>query len=384
VKPFALLTALAIASATSGGTEDPSYAEVLAMAEQLDAESDAAGAVTCLERWSDRFSQDYRYQLSLAWYRRRAGQWRAAVDAYRQSVELSGGAVDARLGLATALSETGELEEAYVIARDLASEYPDRSDVALTHRALRDRRPRRFGGVVFPLAMGFTGHAFKQSAFGVLAGADLRVAGPFSIGVRYRGLWFQSNATQPDFVQHEGWARAGFATRRLEVDLWYGNATVTEFGDFSAHVGGLQTAVNVLGRVGVDASWSVYDDRDVFQFTGRWAVPIGPVWLVPEGSAFVSQGDVTGAGRLTAELVLGRWSLWVRGKGGRENRPVYLGHPSLFNIPESIDYGLGAGGGLGLGDGWSLLAGWEGHHLTSDRDPDAWMSVFNVGVERRL
>lgn len=417
-RTLTLLLALSLAAPAAA---ESAYDAAFAESRRLEAEGRPADAARALEPLTQDYDQDYALWLRLGWLRFEAEAYPEAEAAYRRAMALSGGAQDARLGLAWTLLREGRRAAAAEGFRAILADDPAQAS-AQEGLALATVPAVSFAPHL-SVSVFAEGGASSGTWVGGLAGLDALVRGHVLFGAavrsadlggslaggRGRGM-NAGTATTGDLEAHlrAGWVTEPFGLIALGafVTSSDGYGPARPLG--SAWIAGLSGRWSPFGDGVLEASWSAWPDVSILRLAPSWRLPVVAGLSVTPGLAVQHLVAPAGAGLPPplAEAV-GAWpvagslglrydgsgfSLWAGGKLGDEVRPAYLWQPSVWGITATFRGGGWAGGDLALGGGWALYAAWEGHALLEPSQPDVlsvlpirrdtFESVFTFGVRR--
>jgi len=386
---------------TEAGTAhaiDASTADSALLFEQADAlEADGRWeeAAELLETLVESHPDDYALFLRLGMLERRAGHSSQAAEDYRRAVEISGGSLESRLGLAWSTLESGQSEQAALFFRGILAEFPD-SELAREGLARAEGSP---GTAPFEAAGGFSwishsNHPYRESGWGFAGGVDGIVAERFPLGVTVRFMQFEQEPPDPldsdssgpgqesgssagsgssaqrrasgsNWSQQEVYVRGGVS--RLAYGLLGHLSWIRDEGEFDDDLFavGLSMRAGAVSPLFVEASATFYPDGEVYRVSPAWRIPLRRGLYVQPGFALqvTADDDLEGNGFLELIGEGSKAGFKLGGKVGRESRPTYLSIPIVMNLIDEITWGiwteaslrLGANGRLGVGYALSQL-----------------------------
>ncbi len=394
----ALAFGLVIAVAASARA-DP-YADAFARAAGHEHSNDCGAALGALAPLAVDYPQDFALHLRLGWLHHQCEQWDDAARHYRMAVDLSGGAEEARRGLAWALLEQGSGDEAHVLFTELARAAPQ--DEALQ---IGVSRSEPIPAVVARAHLAATAHLYaggadEGTAVGLKAGLGLLLAGHLTLDATYRYTQFFSavstagrmgGASGRAPADHEVHAALGGRFADLEVTGHYaflrrGDRTVSSLHVIGGRANWL-IAPESWGAVGVEGSARLRDGVSGGRTAAWWWTPIGNHFAIePGGSLQFGETGLLGTGFLSLELRGELGKLRTGFKIGPEERPVYLNQPAIYDLDEPISWGLWASAEMAFSNGWYLAFAYELNHL--DPPPtggaESFMNLFTVTFDRHF
>lgn len=407
---------------TSAQATPPTLAEGWAASEALEAEGAHDAATEALRPFLEAYPQDYALAMRVGWLAYRAGRLGLAEEAYRRAVVLSGGSLEAVLGLAWVLIGQGALSEAraqlasldagadgvaeaLAAARPLGSVYaaawltvlpPDLGPtLATTLRAGGGRAwPRSsLGGDVVLVA--YTGTASTEEGS---PPASLRAApgpgagqGPGAGPGPGAGTGAGpgqgppgQTGTDPTTPGPSGGPWSSLSpSAGLDLEAWGHAGTGGPSGGIEV-VGAvlLQTAAEVapggvigaIGRVSpagdLRLEASLTQPRGgtpaVVRLAPSWWIPAGWLALEPAGAVQHTSGQWRGSAGATVWAVPGPWGAWVGGRLGSSRTITSLALRSAAAWPALERAGAWAGLRIGSIDAtWGSL-GWSATWLDAD------------------
>lgn len=370
-----LLCALLLANPPDpAGPEALDEAQIWVEAAKLEQAGDYAEAAELFAPLAEAYPQDYATQLQAAWLAFLAGDDEQAERRYAIAVELSEGAPLARSGLAWTHLRRGERRRARREFEAVLAEYPGFESA---EEGLEELRRRRFSIAPRVLGVGhvYAGHPSLDWAAGLSAAAPMVIAEHLVLSPGYRYAHFllrgrergrRGRRSNPGgrFDQHEAhfgvggtWPEAGFLAQYAYLD-----DGSTDHNH--AHVVGLSLRYSPWGDGFVSGNAAAFRSGWVGRVAPSWRMPATD-WLdVQPGFALqFANREVLPSG-FASLVVHGRpGELVIGGKGGLEERPVYLETPVIFAFAGRILWGAWLGGRLHLGRGVSLQASYETHRL---------------------
>lgn len=380
---------LLIPGAGSASAADDA-ATVWAEAGELEAAGAFAEALDVLDDLAADYPQDYILHLQLGWLAFQAGVFHDADRYYTRADELSGGSIEARLGLAWTALRLGRTGDARRRFEELSTSHPEDERVAEGLAAATEVRQWWIGASARALVYGYPGHPMTPWGIGLAAG----VSGGYRrlvFGVSYRYGRFTYTEAVPGGTgsmaaqigpggpgpvepstattavdQHELYLTVGAAWERVGVTGHYAYLSSGDLDIGAGHVAGAVGRFSPFGDILLEASYAGFDDLEVFRSSLAWKLPIaGPLYLEPHGALQVV-GDGSGDGATpygSGGLALGieddRGAVRIAGRYGREVRPVYLTVPVSYAIGETLVGGTSVDGRIRFAPGWSLTGGIE-------------------------
>jgi len=351
MRPLLLAACLIPAAPAAAAGYDAAFAGAAAL-ERTGRHAEAAQALTALQ---PEYPEDYPLHLRLGWLWFSAGRWAEAEAAYSTAAEVSGGAIEARLGLAwTRLRQERWGEAADGFAAVLAED-PDNGP-ASEGLALATASPGTLvtGGVGFTFHS-YQGHAVKDRAGGLTASLDVLLGGRWALGAAWRTTAFsvrrRGQSTLEDFRQHEAWLTAATGWDEAGGSLHYALLADSSGTLGTGHVAGLTLRWSPWGDLLLASAASRYDDGTWLQVQPSWRLPLGETLSLEPGVRLqLAEGEALAAARARLVWRRGRTALWLGGELGEQSRPVDWTLPAAFNVQDRIRAGAAAGISLGLGD----------------------------------
>ncbi len=375
---------LAVACSLAGtALADDGYAERFREAAALEEEERFAEALDLLDDLVADYPQDYALVLRLGWLAYRAEKYARAEVYYATAAELSGGALDPRLGLAWTDLMRGRRNAARTRLEALAAEFGDdpRVQEALEAADAPPEGSISAGGSA--LFMGYPGYDVPLWGAGFVAGIGGR-HGHLVAGVTYRFTRFTLTLPGPSpavpggglswirysYNQHELYPFAGLSYERFGISAHYGLIDDGSDTPGDGHAFGLVGRYSPLGDLTLETSYTAFTgDEDVFRAALSWRIPVvGPLVLCPGGALQVSGGTARGSGSLMAGVADERGEFWLGARAGREVRPVYLTVPAAYNVSGIIPYGGSLSGRVRLAPEWWLAGSFETNRHTAVDD----------------
>jgi len=371
------VSALGFLTSAGSATEPDPYTERFRRAGELEHQGHFEAAAEALEPLLGPYPDDYALELQLGWLRFRADQPKRAEHHYRRAVELSGGAQNARLGLAWSFVEQGEDRDAKPIFEALLAESPGlvaaRDGLALIR--LQHSPSTRIGGAY----VHHSDHPFRRSGWALRVGADVPLArrafvsGTFRISqLTNADTLITTPSTNPGGGPGPGGPGGPASTTRVsgiyeqpEVHLAAGLrerawglaahfAYVNDRGEFDDDLFavGLSGRLSHVGDLWLEGSASFYPDATVLRLSPWWRIELGRGFYVRPGGAVERADGDEWLGSYFAELGLAgsRGAVFAGGRGGRERRPTYLLVPLMLNLADDLTWGVWAGSTLRIGD----------------------------------
>jgi tetratricopeptide (TPR) repeat protein len=369
-RALALLLAIATAPLAAGraraetADEDP-YASTFARSAEEERAGRLDAAVAILQEATRRWPDDYALALQTAWLLFRAERWEEAEAAYRRAEKLSGGAYDARLGLAWTRARRGDCDDAKTRFATLATERPEdarvRDGLAVCEAKVGPRYTVWGTGTLHAYAS----HPTKSDGFGLATGF-VALPGAFQIAAAYRGTWvaYDGESARPastltSFAQHEAYGTLGVGSKLVGVSAHYAYVRDGSETSGDSHHVGATLRYSPSGDLLLAESSSFYADQSVHRLELSWRAPLSQSIAIRPALAGQYTGRTWGyAGYLTLLGDHGRFGWWLGAKGGREIRPLYFGQAILFDWAETISAGATAGARVDLA-GVSFTLGYD-------------------------
>lgn len=380
-----LSASLWLASAPAQPLADaPDEAAIWTEAGTHERAGDYEAAARAFAPLADAYPQDYAIQLQAGWLAFLAEDYAAAESHYATAIELSQGAADARSGLAWTHLRQGHTRAA---RREFEALLADHPDLASATAGLAELDRRRFAITPSGFVIGhrYAGHPSLDWAAGASVGVSMVVAERVLVSANYRfarylfesegrrqGNMQGSNAAADPFDQHTAhvglgmsWPQAGFL---VQAAMLRDGSSAREH----AWVVGASARFSPWGDGILDGSAARFASTWVGRIGASWRLP-ATRWLdVQPGAAlqFVAH-DVLASGSASVRVHGRVGSLALGGKGGLEQRPVYLEIPAIFAFDGRIRWGAWLVGDVHLGRGVHLLASYELHDLQAPTDAGA-------------
>jgi hypothetical protein len=402
--------------------ESDEYQKAMARAAALEKQEKYAEAARVLEPLVPEYPQTYDLFLKLGWLHFSAKSHSRALERYRTAYKLSGGGTEPLLGIAWCRFRLGERDKAHeLFARILKSDPGNKSAREGFELSRPDRRtPVRAEPTPWATALSgfvtfhdYSDHPRKDWAIAGVGKVDFTIDTNYRLGGAFRYTHFEIEETALYSTTLRQRRRRGSDTNvagsssttytfgQEEVYLW-GGVTYPEF-DVLGHIafadddGELDSAYALggSGRLAIphgalfgEMSFTDYDDENVFRTAVAWDAPLNEQFSVRPGAALQSgDGDAFFTGFATLSFH-GEWGeVYVGGKLGEEFRPLYLGEPSIYNLPENIDGGFWVGARFALDESWTLDAVVERYELEYDEDGidyDATLTLWSAGLTVRF
>ena len=380
-KTLVLLGALLLPGPRAAALD--SYEAALARSYELERSQRPEQAARLLEPLQSQYPEDYALWLRLGWLWYGAGRYEQAEGCYRQAAGLSGGSPEARLGVGWSLLEQGRASQARAVFEELVAEAPELelATVGLA-RARSAAAPIPFAVSLAGVFQGFDGHPAKSWAGGVEVTLGL---GPWTHVVAAATYRFSRYVVVDDledsvgdFDQHEAYAALGLSWPVAGATLHYAYVDDGSGSDLSAHTAGLSVRWSPFGDVLLTAAVSAYDDGEIVaRFEPSWRIRLADAFVLHAALALQSfQDEVLASGSLRAAYEWAWGSVWLSGRYGPEERPVYLERPAVFNSPDRIGGGGTAGLSFALGGGCAIVAGYEVLYLEQTSDSGTTVSSY--------
>ena len=379
-------------------------------------------AVERFEPLADAYPQDYATQLEAAYLAFLAGDYARAEARYAAAVSLSNGAATASAGLAWTHLRQGHDRQARDEFEDVLAKQPGFPPAVEGLAELR-RRSFSINPIVFGIGHIYFQHPSLARAGGVSVGLPMLLARHLLVTGGYTYTRFTPTAALP--VTRAG-PDSGQGGSGSGSGIWVGRAnprTTTDLGvqGFNQHLahvglGGTWAKVGFLAQYAYLQDASVVDNDAHALGLSLRASPWGDLVLDTSATRFVRIGwigraalswrvpatawlDVRPgvAGQLVAGEVLpsgfasvrfhGRvGALTLGGKGGLEERPVYLETPAIFAFAGRIPWGAWFAGEVELSPGVHLLASYETHALQATPGSTRFFAqahYFGAGLQWR-
>jgi hypothetical protein len=331
--------------------DPPPYEKTLTQARAQLAQKQYDESLRTLERLLTRYPQDYTATLLAGWAAFNGEHYRRALRYYRRAVALSGGAFDAKAGVAWTLQRLGAREKARARFLRLARQAPkDR----MIQRGLRLTQTR---WLLAPYAgfeyHGYTKHTERLAAYGGVAGLALTYRS-FTLRSAYRFTRVEFKADGSgnpaiEFGQHEAYLSMGYAKGPFAIAGHYAFVDDGNITDSRIHLAGLSLAGKLWGSApSIEGNVGIYTDDTVLNVAAGWRWPIGRGWVEPTLS--VQRVDATNlaAGGLSAGLRLGPVDAWVGGRYGEQRHAALLGYQLLNNTGDIVAMQAWAGLSLSI------------------------------------
>lgn len=330
----------------------------------------------------------------MGWDAFQSGRFKLAERHYLRARDLGDPGGEATLGLAWTWQRSGRCEQARPLFAAIVRQAPGSVRAADGLRVCPPPRPLLFTPQLLQGLYVYGNHPLRRLTTATLLSLDVWIKERWQLGLSYRFSYFSSGASQsPAWLQHDVFARAGFASRTAGITAHYAflrgalTAPVVVQSGFSDYA---QTShhVGVTGRIspfgdGVAAvAWSFYPSLSILRSELWWRFPLPAGFsLRPAGSLQVAQGasqartEFNQNVSLTAAFDQARFGVFLGGKYGSERRPAFLDFALIYNGPERVSHGLLAGGSLRPGAGFTLALGYAWDHLF--READATSAAIN-------
>lgn len=399
-----------------------SLGDALDRALELESAGDPAAARDELLPWMSTYPQDFSLALRVGWLAWLAEDWGTAERAYSRAAELSGGGLEARLGLAWTHLKMGEITQARSEAAALQTDHPDDARITeLIHALPQSAWSAGGNGIVVFLAphhaadLGVGGRIRAEGrgehASGGLAIEYLHYLGVAATPVPNDTVSVRQNRYGQQAGTQDG-VQAGETRRPWEEEAasgspWSATTPASELGaDISvwgnAGVGGDRAGVEIvgaallhttdlagtgfvagaLGRVEaagtLSAELSLTRPRsaaaNVWRVAPSWFIPVGPLALQPGAALQVARNSVLPSGSLTVWALPEGWGLWAGGSFGPEWYRTSLALRSAAAWPDLTRASAWAGLRVGALDRTWVSLGWS----TDILDPDGSGSLDPV------
>lgn len=383
-----------------------------------------AAALEAEERWQEAAEllgtlveshpDDYDLFLRLGQLHYRAGHFEQAAGNYRRAAEISGGSLEARLGLAWSLVDSGAEEEAAQLFREILEESPDSE---LANQGLA-RAERGWVKTPFEAAGSFSwishsNHPYRESGWGFAGSVDGIIGDAFPLGMTFRFLRLEQRSADPgqtgssgpgqgaggsggttssggrgsDFDWDQGEIHLRSGVSGLAYDLLGHFSWIKDEGEFDDDLFalGLSIRTRAMRSLWVEASVSFYPDGEVYRVSPAWRIPLFRGFYAQPGAALqvTADNDVEGVGFLELIGEGRRAAFKLGGKFGRESRPTYLSIPIVMNLRDEISWGIWTEGSLRLGRNGRLGLGYALSRLRVQEEQgneDSEMHVVSVNL----
>jgi hypothetical protein len=210
---------------------------------------------------------------------------------------------------------------------------------------------------------------WKDRSGTAMLGLRLHMPQGLQLGALYRFLALRAlDPRVAGFVQHEVYARTGYADAKLEALV---HAALIWSGDVvggSRHAGAslrVRYGGSLPGDVLVEASGSYYRDLWAFRLAPSWTVLHGPWSLTLEAAAQRAASQFLFAGSVSVTLTSGKFTFSLGGKLGPEYRAAYLYQSAVFNAADRSLSSVSAGSQLRIDASWSLFVSYMWVRLRS-------------------
>ena len=380
---YGLICALALL-ATSRVFADDDYYKTLDLAERVDTAEGYAVALRKIRAALRKYRGDYQLTLTRARLEFRSMRYRDAEQSYRTAVAISGGAVEARLGLGWSLLQQGQCTAAVRLLEPLLS-----TTAKLAARGGIDRceTASAVHGSAWISGGGasFVDHPWKRRYGDISAGLSLQPHARLTFALAYHFL--RATATDRRVLgvdQHELYLQAGI-THGVWLLQMHGamvwSADPTTDGSTHAALSGRYLAFgNVLEEGTLELAASRYPDIWVGRVATSMRVALGTWSITPGVSISRVRDETLIAGSMSLAKTFGALTLWGSGKIGPEYRAAYLSQFALLNSEDRSVWSGGAGGRARLTRAWSLLAGYFYLRMRTPDGLAAGMHLLNTGI----
>lgn len=363
------------------------YQVAFLRAGELESSGQLDQAAATLHALEAQYRDDFDLFMQLGWLHYRLGAWDRSVAAYRRASQVSGGQIEARVGLAWALLRGGE----HGAARREFEQLPtgdERVRSGLAAAAAVSFTAEASGGAVIS-----DNHPYVPWSYGISSKLSAQFYDSWFVAGRYRYTEFGLTAAltgldqTTSFEQHELFLTAGYAKPRWGVAAHYARVFANDSYGLSAHVVGATARYSAWGDVTAQVSASLYDGTEAYRSQVAWAMPVyaQTLYLVPALSGQVVAGEAIGTLGLSSRLVLDPVTTWIGGRFGQEQRNVDLFDGVIWNTPDTIRGAVGGGVAAELTDWASLSATYEWQRREVETDDavvdavvDADAHVMNI------
>ncbi len=342
----------------------PDYAARYSQATARESAGDLDGAMGLLTALASDYPDDFDVQLQLAWVSFRLGKYDVAERSYRRAIFLSQGHRRARLGLAWTLQRQGRRSQAHELFAELADSAPNQAELLAAEEGVKltKKRALRLRASLDGSISIMSGHPYVTEVIGVSPRLGVSLFEHLLVSARYRYTRYGlENVGDSDDSgeQHEAFFGLGYAQAEFGLMAHYATIAGDETYGMGAQVLGLSARYSPWGDLLLEASASIYDDLNAYRAAISWSMPLGRSFrLVPMGSMQVVDGELMGAGGLSAQLTVSPVRLWVSGKYGDEHRAVYLSEEVVSNSDDHVRGSIGGGLSLSIAKPLDLSAGY--------------------------
>jgi hypothetical protein len=356
------------------------YDDAFAAAEALDRAGRPAEAASALSRALPLYPQDFALPREIAWRHFQSGRYDLAERYYRVALALSPSAPEAQLGLAASLERQGRCEEALPVYQGLSADFP------AAESGVRRCTPPPSWKVATGVSltgMTFPSHTYKSLAGMVALGLAFEHRSGFSLGGTYRyGRFSPADGAGIDaWDQHEAYASLGFQRPFWGLAAQYGFVHDGSGALGASHHVGLTGRLSPFGDLEVRASASFYDDMSVYRVEPSWRIPIAfGLSIRPAVAIQSADGEAKVSGSGTLSLDRSRFGLFVGGKYGDEVRPAYLSLPVVYNILDTVKWGVWGGGSVNVTKGVRIHASYAMDRLEQPDGAQISAHALTLGV----
>lgn len=362
-KLIGVLAALALAWPATGRAD--LYSDTLAAAAGEASREGWSEAADLLDGIADQYAEDYQLQLNRAWYRFQQGDYARARDAYELALAISGGSLDARLGLGWCAYQEGDGHEARQQFEAVLVTAP--GHVGAREGLARLGTGHRFHPSAFLFYGKYLGHPWRDFQVGTTAGLDAVLADHLLVSAAYRYLYVRGKADSTagtaefDVHQHEAFAALGWTTSSWGIAAHGAYSHYDDTGNLAESLGQDSGMVGLSARYTwwadflLSVQYSLYDDFNVIQGNVGTALPVAD-WLTLKGAFEFQYGDgrFWPSGAFEMLFHSGFGSLGLGGTVGTRIRPVDLDGRSMYNTTDRPSGTAWARAGFALGKGLVL------------------------------
>ena len=341
------------------------YAAAAREAARLETQKRPNAAAKALLAVAARYPDDYALHIWLARLLYDAGDFSGALAHYTYVERLSHGAVESRLGMAYSLLQLERCNEARSLFQAVLKAVPENARAAAGIAACRVPSLARANLRVGPTAHIYDNHPTLAGAASVTVTSHVRTARVMVLQATYRHTQFalaqRGRGRRREWTaQHEAHVGVSLSNASVGADLRYGYAGAQGGPLDRTHVVGTILRYSPLGDITLEGSLSLHTGGRVLRLAPAWSLPLGDRFRVRPGLGFQwNDGTALVAPELVLWFLGDRARLFASGRAGRQERPVWLEQPSIYNIADRILEGASAGAQLELGPHWSLDLAYE-------------------------